>query len=97
MAHFAEINEDNYVVRVLVVPDEQEHRGQEYLSEEIGLGGRWIQTSYTNRIRGHYAGIGDYYDEEKDEFLPFKGYDSAIHKIEGLVAPQKEENEGEAN
>jgi hypothetical protein len=96
MAHFAEINEDNYVVRVLVVPDEQEHRGQEYLADEIGLGGKWIQTSYTNRIRGRFAGIDNYYDEEKDEFLPFKGYDSAIHKFDGLTTPQ-EENEGEAN
>ena len=87
MAYFAEIAEDNYVIRVLVVPDEQEHRGQEYLAEEIGLGGRWIQTSYTNRIRGRFAGKGDYYDESLDKFLPFKDYNPEIHIFTGLQTP----------
>jgi hypothetical protein len=72
MAHFAEIDENNIVVRVVVVPNEEEHRGQDFLANDLGLGGRWIQTSYTNRIRGMYAGIGFYYDETKDEFIvPF--------------------------
>ena len=69
MAHFAEIDENNIVVRVVVVPNEEEHRGQEFLANDLGLGGRWIQTSYNNRIRGIYAGIGFYYDEVKDEFI----------------------------
>ena len=67
MAHFAHIDENNIVTEVLVVPDEQEHRGQEYLNE-LGLEGRWIQTSYNNNIRGSYAGIGDYYNESIDMF-----------------------------
>ena len=67
MAHFAHIDENNIVTEVLVVPDEQEHRGQEYLNE-LGLEGRWIQTSYNNNIRGSYAGIGDYYNEDIDMF-----------------------------
>ena len=67
MAHFAHIDENNIVTQVLVVPDEQEHRGQEYLNE-LGLEGRWIQTSYNNNIRGSYAGIGDYYNESIDMF-----------------------------
>ena len=45
MAHFAEIDENNIVTRVLVISDEQEHRGQEFLADELGLGGTWIQTS----------------------------------------------------
>ena len=57
MAHFADVDDSNIVVRVLVVPDEQEHRGHEYLAEDCHLGGRWIQTSYNNKIRGVYAGI----------------------------------------
>ena len=69
MAHFAEIDENNIVVRVVVVPNEEEHRGNDFLANDLGLGGRWIQTSYTNRIRGIYAGVGFYYDEEKDEFI----------------------------
>ncbi len=69
MAHFAKIDENNKVVEVLVVPDEQEHRGNEYLNE-LGLIGTWIQTSYNARIRGKYAGIGDTYVPELDEFVP---------------------------
>jgi hypothetical protein len=69
MAHFAEIDKENKVIRVLVVPNEVEDRGEDYLSNEIGLGGRWIQTSYNARIRGKYAGIGDIYDADKDEFI----------------------------
>jgi hypothetical protein len=69
MAHFAEIDKDNKVIRVLLVPDEQEKRGQTYLSKDLGMGGTWIQTSYNAKIRGKYAGIGDTYDAEKDEFI----------------------------
>lgn len=70
MAHFAEIDETNTVLRVLVVPNEQEHRGQEYLSDEIGLGGNWIQTSYNNKIRYNFAGVGYIYDPIDDAFIP---------------------------
>ena len=69
MAHFAEIDSSNKVVCVLVVPDDQEHRGEEYLAQDLGLGGKWIQTSYNNKIRGKFAGIGDSYDEETDQFI----------------------------
>jgi hypothetical protein len=82
MAHFAEINSDNIVVRVLVVPDEEEQRGEEFLSVELGLGGRWIQTSYNGTIRGQFAGIGYSYDEELDLFLPPKPYASWIFNSE---------------
>ena len=69
MAHFAEIDDNNIVVRVLVVPDEQETRGQEYLAIDCGLGGTWIQTSYNNRIRVRYAGEGYSYDPVRDAFI----------------------------
>lgn len=69
MAHFAEIDDNNIVTRVLVVPDEQEHRGQDFLANDLKLGGRWVQTSYNNRIRGRFAGIGYTYDEQADEFV----------------------------
>ena len=68
MAHFAEIDSNNVVVRVLVVPDDQEHRGQEFLANDLGLGGTWIQTSYNSKIRGKFAGIGDIYDATNDVF-----------------------------
>jgi hypothetical protein len=50
MAHAAEVDSNNTVVRVLVVPDEQEHRIQDYLANELGLGGTWVQTSYNNAL-----------------------------------------------
>ena len=68
MAHFAEIDSSNVVLRVLVVDNSQEHRGQEFLANDCNLGGTWIQTSYNNNIRGKFAGIGDIYDEVNDEF-----------------------------
>jgi hypothetical protein len=58
MAYFAEIDSNNIVLRVLRVPTEQEGNGQNYLANEIGLGGTWIQTSYNSTIRYHFAGIG---------------------------------------
>ena len=84
MAHFAEIDATNNVVRVLVAPDEHEHRGQEFLADDVGLGGTWIQTSYWTRggvhygednepdggtaVRFNYAGAGYTYDPDADAF-----------------------------
>jgi hypothetical protein len=69
MAHFAEIDQNNIVLRVLVVDNEHETRGQEFLANDLGLGGTWIQTSYNANIRGKFAGVGDFYDKEKDVFV----------------------------
>jgi hypothetical protein len=71
MAHFAKINENNKVTEVLVVRNEDapdETTGKQFLAS-IGLDGNWIQTSYNNNFRGKFAGIGDVYDSEKDEFI----------------------------
>jgi hypothetical protein len=59
MAHFAEIDSSNKVVRVLVVDNSEEHRGQDFLANDLGLGGTWIQTSYNANFGGKFAGIGD--------------------------------------
>lgn len=67
MAHFAEIDENNIVLRVLVTDNDFPNEGYDWLIEN--LGGRWIQTSYNGRIRGKFAGIGDYYDEQLDKFV----------------------------
>ena len=69
MAHFAEIDSDGIVKQVLVVPDTEEHRGQDFLANDLGLGGTWIQTSYNHRIRKQYAGIGFKYDANADVFI----------------------------
>lgn len=62
MAHFAEIDSDNKVLRVLVVDNAHEDRGAEYLSVDCNLGGTWVQTSYNANFGGKFAGIGDTYD-----------------------------------
>lgn len=76
MAHFAELDENNKVLRVLVVDNSQEHRGEEFLAVDCGLGGRWIQTSYNSNFRGMFAGVGGYYDEAADRFYPSEPYPS---------------------
>ena len=69
MAHFAEIDENNIVKRVLVVDNSLEHRGADFLANDLGLGGTWIQTSYHGNIRKNFAGIGYSYDEARDAFI----------------------------
>lgn len=76
MAHFARINEYNIVEEVLVVDNSEEHRGQEFLADDLGLGGRWIQTSYNDNFRKQYAGVGYTYDEVKDIFIASQPYPS---------------------
>lgn len=78
MAHFAELNPDNIVIRILVVPDEQEHRGEEYLRDDLQLGGRWLQTSFNGNIRKNFATVGAPYDPELDAFIPIKDYPSWV-------------------
>jgi hypothetical protein len=88
MAYFAEISDNNTVLRVLAVADNQEHRGQEFLAEDLGFGGRWIQTSYNTYggvhklggtpLRKNYAGFDYTYDEERDAFIPPKLYSKWI-------------------
>jgi hypothetical protein len=76
MAHFAEIDQTNIVLRVIVVDnkDTRDQEGKE--NEAIGakfchdlLGGRWVQTSYNGNIRGSFAGIGYLYDPIQDIFI----------------------------
>jgi hypothetical protein len=70
----------SYVSSVLVVSNDEESRGEEFLSQDLGLGGTWIQTSY-NTIKGvntrggtplrkNYGGIGYIYDYNRDAFIP---------------------------
>jgi len=58
MAHFAEIDFDNKVVRILVVSDEDSENAQDFLANKLGLGGTWIQTSYNTRGGVHYGSDG---------------------------------------
>lgn len=77
MAHFAQV-ENGTVVTVVVVPDAHEHDGEAYLND-LGLEGRWIQTSYNTYggvhngggvpLRYNFAGIGFTYDPVRDAFI----------------------------
>ena len=78
MAHFAEIDDNKIVIRVLVVDNENADNGQDFLANELGLGGTWVQTSYNATFRKNYAGIGFTYDETLDAFIPPKCHDEAI-------------------
>ena len=80
MAHYAQIDNNNVVTQVLVVNDYYEHTNtaQEFLANELGLGGTWVQTSYNGRIRKNYAGIGYTYDAGRDAFIPPKCHDEAV-------------------
>lgn len=75
MAHFAELDDLNYVKRVVVIANDEimDENGNE--SEALGIArceelfsGRWIQTSYNDNFRGQFAGPGYYYDEAEDRF-----------------------------
>ena len=78
MAHFAWLDANNTVTQVSVVDnvnlldengDESEAVGIAYLTSVHGEGKVWKQTSYHGNFRGRYAGIGDTYDADLDEFV----------------------------
>lgn len=76
MAHFAKV-ENKIVTQVIVVSNEvlknkdfpdSEALGIKFI-KSLGLGDNWKQTSYNNNFRNKYAGIGDTYDADLDEFV----------------------------
>lgn len=84
--YFAEVDDNNVVVRVLNVPVEQKERGHEFLSIDLGLGGRWIETCKNTwrgenletgvPLRKNFAGPSYFYDSFRDAFIPPKPFDS---------------------
>ena len=76
MSHYAELDANNVVQRVIVVANKDTADANGVEKESIGkafcerlFGGNWVQTSYNGNIRGRYAGIGYRYDVELDEFV----------------------------
>jgi|TARA_Y100000296_G_C5007646_1_gene173441 hypothetical protein len=77
MAHFAEIDKDNTVLRVIVVADKHEEDGENWCANL--LGGTWKRTSYNttygshskgkSQFRKNYAGVGFKYDSDRDAFI----------------------------
>lgn len=73
MSHFAEIDENGIVLRVLVGDNNSPNEGKDFFDQ---LGGTWIQTSYNANFRAHYAGVGMIYDAELDAFYAPQPYPS---------------------
>lgn len=69
MSHWAEIDENNIVLRVTVGNNNDPAGDEGYQWLMDNLGGRWIQTSYNANFRNKYAAIGDTYDETNDIFV----------------------------
>jgi hypothetical protein len=85
MAHFAEIDGNNKVLRVIVVNNTDCLNAEGKEEESVGiafckglLGGEWVQTSYNATFRKNYAGIGFTYNADIDAFVPPSIYDSWI-------------------
>lgn len=69
MSHWAEIDNKNTVLRVLVGNNNDPAGDEGYSWLVNNLGGTWIKTSYNANIRKNYAGIGYTYDEVRDAFI----------------------------
>lgn len=80
MAYFAELDNDNKVLRVISVSNDvcgeptldfpdTEAAGRAFIANTLKLGGVWKQTSYNGNFRGTYAGVGFTYDADNDVFV----------------------------
>lgn len=78
MSHWAEIDKNNIVIRVLVGDNNDPNGDEGYQWFVKNLGGTWIKTSYNGNIRKNYAGIGYTYDAGRDAFIPPKPFDSWV-------------------
>jgi len=89
MAHFAKLDENNVVVKVIVVHNNHaptEEAGAIFVNKLFKTDDVWKQTSYNTRngvhilggtpFRMNYAGIGDTYDAARDAFIPHNPYAS---------------------
>jgi len=78
MSHWAELNDNNEVIRVLVGDNNDPNGDEGYQWLIDNLGGTWVQTSYNSNFRKKYAGIGDTYNADGDVFISPKPYASWI-------------------
>ena len=87
MAHFAELDGNNIVKRVVVVGNDVEtaagplgtndmHVDGETWCQNFFKGGTWKQTSYNNNFRKQYCGKGYTFDSAKNKFISPQPYDS---------------------
>ena len=76
MSHWAEIDENSTVLRVLVGDNNDPNGDEGYQWLLDNLGGTWVKTSYNGNIRKNYAGINYTYDSVRDAFIAPKPYES---------------------
>ncbi len=83
MAHFAQLDENNIVLQVIVVSNqdiidengvESEQLGIEFCKNLLGNDTNRVQTSFNKKFRKKFAGIGDLYDSENDIFISRRDY-----------------------
>lgn len=75
MSHWAEIDESNIVLRVLVGDNNLPDEGESFMNS---LGGTWVKTSYNGTIRKNYAGAGFSYDLGRDAFIAPQCHEIAV-------------------
>ena len=73
MSHWAEIDSNNKVIRVLVGDNNAPDEGEAFMKS---LGGTWVKTSYNGNIRKNYAGVGYEYRSDIDAFVAPQPYPS---------------------
>tara|TARA_B110000211_G_C13964974_1_gene502313 strand:+ start:391 stop:768 length:378 start_codon:yes stop_codon:yes gene_type:complete len=85
MAHFAEIDSNSLVLRVVVVSNADTALADGKETESIGIahcqklfGGTWVQTSYNGNFRKNYAGVGSTYDSTRNAFYSPKPFNSWV-------------------
>ena len=89
MSHFAEINSDGVVQRVIVAEQNFINSGA------VGDSFNWVQTSYNNNFRKQYAGKGFTYDNAKDKFIAPQPYASwALDSNDDWQAPTAMPDDG---
>ena len=69
MSHWAQLDDTNTVINVAVGDNNDPNGDEGYKWLMDNVGGTWIKTSFNNRIRYNYAGIGFTYDVEADAFI----------------------------
>jgi hypothetical protein len=104
MAHWAELDENNIVLQVVVGSNDEPDEGYQWLLDN--LGGTWFQTSFNTYggvhilggvpFRKNYAGVGDTYDPVRDAFIPPKpendeylfNEETCLWEIPDLTSPE---------
>ena len=87
MAHFAQLDNNNIVINIIVVHNNElldqdgneiEQKGIDFCKTLFGQDTQWLQTSYNGNFRKNYAGVGHTYDEGRDAFIAPKPFSSWI-------------------